>query len=104
MASALTPMGHGGLAEYTPTIPAPTLEQMIRHLLGAGFSQCNIADGGGSYLGAWSMDCVWHAFRQWHGIARRRTRMSVLGSGDYLKAATQMASACGVELSHALDT
>ena len=54
--SALTPMGQGGLAEYTPTIPVPTLEQMISRLLDAGLSQCNIADGGESYWvrGRWT--------------------------------------------------
>ena len=58
VASALTPMGQGGLAEYIPTVSVPTLEQMIRRLLSAGFSKCNIADGGESYQGAWSMGCV----------------------------------------------
>ena len=99
-ASALTPMGQGGLADYTLTVSVPTLEQIIRRFLVAGFSKRNLADGGGSYLGAWSMDCAWHALRQWHGIARRRTRMGALGNENHLKAATQMASARGVELSY----
>ena len=94
------PDGAGGLAKYTPTVPVPTLEQMIERLLAAGFSQCNIADGGESRLGAWSMDCVWHALRQWHGVARRRTRMGVLGNRNYMKAAIKMAGDCGVELTH----
>ena len=99
-ASALTPTGQGGLARYTPTVPLPTLEQMIEQLLGAGFGRCNIADGGESHLGAWSMDCVCHAFRQWHGVSRRKARMSVLGNHIYMLAATKMAGDCRVGLAH----
>ena len=71
---------------------------MIPCLVGAGFRKCNVAGGKESYLGAWSMDCAWHALRQWHGIDRRDTLIGVLGNHYYFKAAPEMARVCGVGL------
>ena len=100
VASALTPMGQGGLADYTPTVALPTLAQMIDWLVAAGFSKCNIADGEESHLGAWSMDCIWHALQVWHGMAKRKTKGCWVGNEVYFSAASRMAADCQAELSH----
>ena len=99
VASALSPMGTGGLDEFTPTVVVPHVGRMIDRLLGAGFSKCYLKKGGESYLGAWAMDCAWNALQVFHGEVRSTAKGGWLGNETYIAAATQMAADCGVQLS-----
>ena len=63
VASALSPMGTGGLSEFVPTAVVPHVGLMIDRLLEAGFSRCYLKQGLESHLGAWAMDCAWNALR-----------------------------------------
>ena len=88
VASALSPMGTGGLGGFTPMVAVPHVGQMIDRLLAAGFSKCFLKKGGESHLGAWAMGCAWNAIQVFHGEVKPTARGCWLPNGTYIVAAT----------------
>ena len=99
VASALSPMGTGGLGEFVPTVVVPHVGLMIERLLQAGFSKCYLKQGAESHLGAWAMDCAWNALRVFYGETKSTAKGDWVGNATYVVAAKKMAADCNVQLS-----